>query len=124
MTEQLTPGTFFRFPDESTWISAATAAGFYSEPVRARNEDGTYAADDPATPADEAWTGTLIACTHDRALDVIGLIYRGGEWNPETGEVITPPMLLDGWHVNYQGALPDGWDAYVVYPNNPARVWA
>ena len=105
MTEELTPGTFFRFPDEAAWTSAATEAGFFSEP----DEDGNT---------------TLLAYTNDRAIDVIGVITRGGEWDYETGEVIVAPTVLDGWHVNYQGVLPDGWDAYAVFPVNPARVWA
>jgi hypothetical protein len=100
MTEQLTPGTFFRFPDEAAGLAALDEAGLL----------------DP--------DGNPITASHTHALDVIGLIYRGGEWNPETGEVITPPTLLDGWHVNYQGALPDGWDAYAVFPVNPVRMWA
>jgi len=32
--------------------------------------------------------------------------------------------VLDGWHVNYRGELPDGWDAYAVWPEQPVRVWA
>jgi hypothetical protein len=47
----------------------------------------------------------------------------GGEWDDE-GNVITPPEVLDGWHVNYQGVLPDGWEEFAVYPANPVRVWA
>jgi hypothetical protein len=115
---------FLRFPDESAWISAATDAGFYTDPVRARNEDGTFAADDPATPADEAWTGNLIAYTHDRAIDVVGTITRGGEYDPETGAVIVAPTVLDGWHVNFAGVLPDGWEEFAVEPANPYRVFA
>jgi hypothetical protein len=115
---------FLRFSDESTWTAAATEAGFYINPVRARNEDGTFAADDPATPADEAWTGTLIAYTHDRAIDVVGVITRGGEWNPETGAVIVAPTVLDGWHVNFCGNLPNGWEEFLVEPTNPYRVFA
>lgn len=115
---------FLRFTDEATWISAANEAGFYSEPVRARNDDGTFAADDPATPADEAWESTLLAYTDDRAIDVVGVITRGGEWDYETGEVIVAPTVLDGWHVNYQGVLPDGWEEFLVEPANPVRVWA
>ena len=81
-TEAPAPPTFFRFPDESTWLTAATEAGFISD-------------------------GTLFAYTHDRAIDVVGAITD-----------------LDGWHVNFAGTLPDGWDEYVVSPEQPVRVWA
>ena len=90
---------FLRFPDESTWTAAAADAGFI---------------------IDDA----LAAYTHDRAIDVVGTISRGGEYDPETGEVIVAPEVLDGWHVNYQGTLPDGWDEYVVSPEQPVRVFA
>ena len=90
---------FLRFPDESTWTAAATEAG--------------YITDD-----------TLAAYTHDRAIDVVGKITRGGEYDPETGDVIIAPEVLDGWHVNFAGVLPDGWEDYAVYPANPVRVWA
>ena len=96
---------FLRFTDEAAWVSAATEAGFFSEP----DEDGNT---------------TLAAYTHDHAIDVVGIITRGGEYDPETGEVIVAPTVLDGWHVNYQGVLPDGWDEFLVEPANPARVWA
>ena len=90
---------FLRFPDESTWTAAATEAGFI---------------------IDDA----LAAYTHDRAIDVVGEITRGGEYDPETGEVIIAPTVLDGWHVNLAGTLPDGWDEYVVSPEQPVRVFA
>lgn len=92
---------FLRFPNETTGLAALAAADLL----------------DPET--DSPLTASL---TH--ALDVIGPISRGGSWDPETSEVITPPTLLDGWHVNYQGELPDGWAQYLVVPENPARVWA
>ena len=92
-------GPFFRFPDEATGTAALDAAGLL-------NEDGSF-----------------ITASHTHALDVIGTITRGGEWD-ETGNVITPPTALDGWHVNYVGNLPDGWEAYAVFPEQPARVWA
>jgi hypothetical protein len=116
-------GPFLRFPDEATWIAAATEAGFYTKPVRARNEDGTYAADDTSTPADEAWESTLIAYTHDRAIDVVGTITRGGEYD-EDGKVLVKPTTLPGFHVNFAGTLPDGWDEFVVTPAAPYRVFA
>jgi len=96
---------FLRFPDESAWTEAATEAGYFSEP----DEDGNT---------------TLAAYTHDHAIDVVGTITRGGEYDPETGDVITPPDVLDGWHVNYSGELPDGWDEFRVEPANPYRVFA
>ena len=96
---------FLRFADESAWTTAATKAGYFSEP----DEDGNT---------------TLISYTNDRAIDVVGVITRGGEYDPETGTVITPPKTLDGWHVNFQGVLPDGWDEFLVEPANPYRVFA
>lgn len=98
------PTPFFRFPDEATGMAALSLAGFIRE-----DEDGNE---------------TIVTSSHVHALDVIGSIYRGGEWNIETGEVIISPTLLDGWHVNYLGKLPEGWEQYAVYPGNPARVWA
>lgn len=114
---------FLRFPDEETWTAAASEAGFYSEPVRARNDDGIFTADDPSTPVNEAWTGTLVAYTHDRAIDVVGEITRGGEYDDE-GAVIVATTVLAGFHVNYSGDLPSGWDEFVVSPAAPYRVFA
>jgi hypothetical protein len=104
MTEELlTPlpsnGPFFRFPDEATGMAALEAAGLLTK-------DG-----DPIT------------ASHQHALDVIGTISRGGEWDEE-GNVITPPEVLDGWHLNYVGEVPDGWEQYAVTPKQPVRVWA
>jgi hypothetical protein len=67
--------------------------------------------------------GELITASHTHAIDEIGTIAEGGAYDTE-GAVITAPTLLDGWHVNYIGELPDGWTQYVVTPQNPVRVWA
>lgn len=91
---------YIRFPDESTGMAALDAAGLLTE------------------------DGEPITASHTHALDCVGLIYRGGEYDPETGEVITPPTLLDGWHVNLAGELPDGWEPYIVNPAQPVRVFA
>jgi hypothetical protein len=90
---------FLRFPDKQSWITAASEAGFM--------------ADD-----------TLVAYTHDRAIDVVGTITRGGEYNPETGAVIVAPTVLAGFHVNYSGVLPTGWEEFLVEPEQPYRVFA
>ena len=90
---------FLRFPNESAWLTAAAEAGFMA-----------------GSP--------LAAYTHDHAIDVVGTITRGGEYDPETGEVIVAPTVLDGWHVNFAGELPDGWEEFAVSPENPVRVWA
>jgi hypothetical protein len=90
---------FLRFSDADAWTAAATAAGFITD-------------------------DTLAAYTHDRAIDVVGTITRGGEYDLETGEVIVAPTALDGFHVNYSGVLPETWAEFVVAPEQPYRVFA
>jgi hypothetical protein len=65
----------------------------------------------------------LLTASHTHAIDEIGVIYEGGTYDAE-GVVITPPVALDGWHVNFQGVLPDGWEEFAVFPQQPVRVWA
>ena len=89
---------FLRFPDESAWLTAAADAGFIVD-------------------------DTLAAYTHDHAIDVVGVITRGGEYDEE-GAVIVAPTVLPGFHVNYSGELPEGWDDYLVTPAAPYRVFA
>jgi hypothetical protein len=65
----------------------------------------------------------LITNSHTHAIDEIGVISKGGEYDAE-GEVITPPTVLTGWHVNTTGDLaPEAWDRYLVVVNHPARVF-
>jgi hypothetical protein len=90
---------FLRFPDADAWTAAATEAGFLID-------------------------DTLTAYTHGHAIDVVGQITRGGKYDPETGDVITPPEVLPGFHVNFAGGLPDGWDEFLVTPAAPYRVFA
>jgi hypothetical protein len=67
--------------------------------------------------------GELITASHTHSIDEVGTITKGGEYDPE-GEVITPPTVLSGWHVNYAGEPPEAWEQYLVTPQHPARVWA
>jgi len=90
---------FLRFTDESAWLTAATDAGFITD-------------------------DTLVAYTHDRAIDVVGTITRGGEYDPETGDVIVAPTVLAGFHVNYSGVLPETWEEFLVELEQPYRVFA
>ena len=92
------PPTRFRFPDEAVGIAALAAAGLMNDSTA------------PAT------------ASHSHAMDVIGYITQGGEWD-EQGNAITPPQPIPGWHVNFVGLPPDGWAAYEVQPQNPYRVW-
>lgn len=89
---------FIRFPDAETGMAALDAAGLL-------NEDGEF-----------------ITASHNHALDVIGTITRGGKWDEE-GNVITAPTVLDGWHINYRGEVPDEWLQYAVSPEQPVRVF-
>lgn len=56
------------------------------------------------------------------AISIVGTISEGGQWD-EAGNVITPPTMLPGWHVNMLGAVPAEWAAYVVTPTTPVRVF-
>jgi hypothetical protein len=94
----------YRFPDEQAFLSLAEAEGFVT--------------------IDENGKKSLITNTHSYALDTVGTITKGGEYDPETGEVITPPTVISGWHVNYAGEPPEAWEQYLVTPQHPARVWA
>lgn len=95
--------TYLRFPDETTGMTALDAAGF--------------------TTTDEDGNTVVLTASHTHAIDVVGAITIGGTYDPETGEVLTPPVLLDGWHVNMIGELPDDWQQYVVTPKHPARIF-
>ena len=112
MTEELletppAPGPFFRFTDEAAWLTAAREAGFMTTVT---DEDGNE-------------TEKLQAYTHEHAIDVVGTITEGGEWD-EDGNEIVAPTVLDGFHINYLGDMPDGWEAFEVIPENPHRVFA
>ena len=85
------------------------------------------------TTEDKTDHGTIV--THPvvahMAVDIVGLIYAPtGETHKilgPGGEEIDAPVMapLEGWHVNLRGeALPEHLLAFVVEPQNPARVWA
>ena len=56
-------------------------------------------------------------------IDVIGSIYEGGTYNEE-GNVITPPVATEGYHVNAL-KIPEDLQEYVIgRPVNPKRIFA
>lgn len=95
---------YLRFPNETIGLAALEAAGFIWQ--------------NPDTNETQP-----ISASHDHALDVIGNIYTGGEYDAVTGEVIIEPTLLSGWHVNFVGELPKDWSQYQVNPAQPKRVF-
>ena len=94
---------FLRFPDEPTAMSELRQHGFVQN-----NEQGEE---------------VVITASHQWAIDCIGTITRGGEYDDE-GAVIVAPTVLPGFHVNYSGDLPEGWEEFVVTPVEPYRVFA
>jgi hypothetical protein len=57
-----------------------------------------------------------------QAIRIIGPMYSGGTYDAQ-GNVITPPTLVAGWHVNVLGTLPDAWKAYQIHPVTPSGVF-
>ena len=106
---------YLRFPDQSTWESASTEAGFrVNNPVPSESDPEVL---------ENNWVFNYY--THDWAIDDVGIIYNNdGVYNEETGEVITPPTQMEGWHVNIIGELPPELNEYLVTPSTPYRVFA
>jgi hypothetical protein len=68
--------------------------------------------------------GALVTGGHGWAIDTVGTISKGGEWDAETGEVIVPPVTISGYHVNVIGFAPLAWDDFLVVVNHPVRIFA
>jgi hypothetical protein len=90
----------YRFPSKEIFYELAQAEGLLTE------------------------EGQLITGGHGFAIDEIGVITQGGEWDQETGEVLVPPIVLDGHHCNFVGIAPESFDPYLVVVNHPVRVFA
>jgi hypothetical protein len=116
---------YLRFADQATWESAAATAGFrVNNPTEVTPE--SFDADTgELVPAafEDRWT--WLYYTHDWAIDVVGTIYNDdATFDPETREVVTPATAKTGYHVNFVGSLPTGWDEFLVNPVAPYRVFA
>jgi hypothetical protein len=115
---------YLRFADQTTWESAAATAGFrVNNPTEVTPE--SFDADTgelvPAVMEDH-WT--WLYYTHDWAIDDVGTIYNDDAVVDPDGTVVTPATPMAGWHVNFVGVLPTGWDAFLVSPAAPYRVFA
>lgn len=114
--EIVTYGPYFKWTSEKTWKTAAKKAGFYK----------TVTETDPET-GKETTSEVLDAYTHEHSIDVVGVIYKGGKWEEQedgTMKEIEAPVKQPGFHVNYLGPLPKGWDKKSVSPQTPVRVFA
>ena len=83
-----------------------------------RNQFRTLAAAEGLITDDDQ----LITASHTFAIDEIGIITEGGTYDAE-GNVITPPVVLTGWHVNTTGIAPESWDQHLVIVNTASRVF-
>jgi hypothetical protein len=97
--------SFLRFADEATAQVALGTVGIY-------------------VPSSDDVPGCYRQADINWAFDPIGTIIRGGEWDPETGEELEPPVVLDGWHANYIGPLPGSLEEFLVFPEAPVRKFA
>ena len=89
----------------------------YCYKFNSRNQFRTLAAAEGLVVDDE-----LITASHTFAIDEIGTLYEGRTYDAE-GNVITPPVALPGWHVNYAGDPPEAWDAHLVVVNSASRIF-
>jgi hypothetical protein len=118
--------TYLRFPSQDVWEQAAAAVGVRINNPTLVEEESVDPDTGDIIPAvyEDNWSWNYY--THDWAVDDVGVIYNDdGVYDPDTGDVITPPTPMDGWHVNYKAAtLPSDLEAYVVTPNSPHRKFA
>lgn len=99
---------FLAFPNEATAFELASELGFVT-----KDQDGK---------------DVLTAYTNDRAIDVVGLIYKstgkiidGGEDGISSFEM----KAVNGWHWNMKCAeLPEELKPYEVFPLTPIREFA
>jgi hypothetical protein len=89
---------------------------------QSRKQFLTLAAAEGLIATDDDGNETLITGGHGFAIDEVGTIYEGGTFN-EQGEIVTPFVVLDGWHVNTVGFNPETWQEYKLNPKTPVRVF-
>ena len=115
----MTPTHYLRFACEEDWNQAALTLGVAKITPRLVEEETE---DSPAVYEDY-WTWSYY--THEHSCDVVGTIYNDdGVYDEETGEVISEPTVMEGFHVNFIGELPQELQANLVTPASPHRKFA
>lgn len=102
-----------QFPDYSVARAAAQQLGFWDTDADRLRTDGQ------GQNGDGSWFGWSI--------DEVGaVVATPAEVDPETGEVLTPAVMADGYWVNVTGELPAGADlsAYLRPYGSAGRVFA
>jgi len=86
-------------------------------------DEATAKAKLSAYQGEDGW----LTASHAHALDPIGPIVTAPAEVDDEGEIITPAVVDEGFHVNLRvlsGDAPDGLEPYTVHPTEPKRVWA
>ena len=96
----------YRFPDRDTFVAACGSLGWLSEPSEGASE------------------AVVIAYTQDRAIDELGPVQLLPGTYDEEGEELTPPVIAEGHHINFQGTPPVEWDEYLIEVDTPQRIFA
>ncbi len=107
---------YLSFPSEQVANQLAKEAGYVVE-VPVLDENHTQVATQE----------TLQAFTHDRSIDVLGVIYKptGVMLKSEDGFEYPETKAVDGWHWNVQcEELPAEFKQYEVFPSTPVREFA
>ena len=130
---------FLKFTDETHWTTEATVAGFIvTDPETSEETLQDYTKDHaidvvglvvdvPGVVLEEG--EDLDAMTKQELLD--WALGHGNDlpdnWLKAEVKAACEDMLVttyvDGWHINFQGTLPEGWDLLEVFPVTPDRVW-
>ena len=118
---------YLRFPSQDDWEQAAAAIGLrINNPILIEDEKIDPDTGEIIPPVYEDNWSWLPMYTHQWGVDEIGIIYNDdGVYDPETGEELVPPTIIEGWHANYAGDfLPSELEPYIVTPISPYRVFA
>ena len=110
-------GNFYlRFPDEATFRREIRSTDFWRPNIE-MVDAGADAGMEPV----ELDSGTLIMANMGHAFDILGTLVvprrdADGGVIPDGGSEV-----LDGYHVNFSGILPEAWKGYRVDPRHPVR---